>query len=84
MLETFIFRNVKKHASELISYISYMLSLKGNDVIHLLTKSGNHVLRVDLQKYNGQKAYAKYSKFFIGDESSKYKLTVSGYRGNAG
>ncbi|XP_056016811.1 uncharacterized protein LOC125673511 [Ostrea edulis] len=56
----------------------------GNDVLHLLTKSGNHVLRVDLQKFNGQKAYAKYSKFFVGDESSKYRLTVSGYRGTAG
>ncbi|XP_056016820.1 uncharacterized protein LOC125676591 [Ostrea edulis] len=56
----------------------------GNDALHLLTKSGNHVLRVDLQKFNGQKAYAKYSKFSVGDESSKYKLTVSGYKGTAG
>ncbi|XP_056016350.1 microfibril-associated glycoprotein 4-like [Ostrea edulis] len=56
----------------------------GNDVLHLLTKSGNHVLRVDLQRYNGQKAYAKYSKFSVGDEHSKYRLTVSGYRGTAG
>ncbi|XP_056016416.1 ryncolin-1-like [Ostrea edulis] len=56
----------------------------GNDVLHLLTKSGNQVLRVDLQRFNGQKAYAKYSKFSVGDESSKYRLTVSGYRGTAG
>ncbi|XP_056016280.1 fibrinogen-like protein A isoform X1 [Ostrea edulis] len=56
----------------------------GNDVLHLLTKSGNQVLRVNLQKFSGQKAYAKYSKLFVGDESSKYKLTVSGYSGTAG
>ncbi|XP_048767096.2 ryncolin-1-like [Ostrea edulis] len=56
----------------------------GNDVLHLLTKSGNNALRVDLQKFNGHKAYAKYSKISVGDESSKYKLTVSGYQGNAG
>ncbi|XP_048768000.2 fibrinogen-like protein A [Ostrea edulis] len=56
----------------------------GNDVLHLLTKSGNHVLRVDLQKFSGQKAYAKYSTFSVGDESSKYRLTVSGYSGTAG
>ncbi|XP_048742418.2 ryncolin-1-like [Ostrea edulis] len=56
----------------------------GNDALHLLTKSGNNALRVDLQKFNGQKAYAKYSKFSVGDESSKYKLTVSGYKGTAG
>ncbi|XP_056016819.1 ryncolin-1-like [Ostrea edulis] len=71
-------------SSELISYNYNILSLKGNGVLHLLTKSGNHVLRVDLQKFNGQKAYAKYSKFSVGDESSKYRLTVSGYRGTAG
>ncbi|XP_056016278.1 microfibril-associated glycoprotein 4-like isoform X1 [Ostrea edulis] len=56
----------------------------GNDAMHLLTKSGNHVLRVDLQRFNGQKAYAKYSKFSVGDESRKYRLIVSGYRGTAG
>ncbi|XP_056016837.1 ryncolin-1-like [Ostrea edulis] len=56
----------------------------GNDALHLLTKSGSQVLHVDLQKFNGQNAYAKYSKFSVGDESSKYRLTVSGYRGTAG
>ncbi|XP_056016284.1 ficolin-1-like [Ostrea edulis] len=56
----------------------------GNDALHLLTKSGKQVLRVNLQKFSGQMAYAKYSKFFVGDESSKYKLTVSGYSGTAG
>ncbi|XP_048740399.2 ryncolin-1-like [Ostrea edulis] len=56
----------------------------GNNVLHLLTKSRNNALRVDLQKFNGQKAYAKYSKFSVGDESSKYKLTVSGYKGTPG
>lgn len=50
----------------------------------MLTKSGNHVLRVELQKFNGRKAYAKYSTFSVGDRSSKYRLIVSGYSGTAG
>ncbi|XP_056016835.1 ryncolin-1-like [Ostrea edulis] len=56
----------------------------GNDALYLLTKSGNQILRVDLQKFNGQKAYAKYSRFSVGDESSQYRLSVSGYSGTAG
>jgi ficolin len=62
----------------------YSFHHKGNEALHLLTKSGNHVLRVDVNKYNGQQAYAKYSKFSVGNENSKYKLTVSGYNGTAG
>jgi hypothetical protein len=60
------------------------IQFTGNQALHFLTKSGNHVLRVDLQKFNGQKAYAKYSSFSVGAESSKYTLTVSGYSGTAG
>lgn len=41
-------------------------------------------LRVDLQKFSGEKAYAKYSKFSVGSESEKYKIIVGGYSGNAG
>lgn len=41
-------------------------------------------LRVDLQKFSGEKAYAKYSKFSVGSESEKYKIVVGGYSGNAG
>nr|XP_022292753.1 angiopoietin-2-like [Crassostrea virginica] len=56
----------------------------GNDVIHQLTKDENHVLRVELQRFSGEKGYAEYSTFIVGDEQSKYKLTVAGYKGNIG
>lgn len=56
----------------------------GNDVIHLLTKNKNQVLRVELQRFSGEKGYAEYSTFIVGDEQSKYKLTVAGYKGNIG
>ncbi|XP_062604960.1 ficolin-1-like [Saccostrea cucullata] len=56
----------------------------GNDAIHALTKDKDQELRVDLQSFNEEQAYAVYSTFYIGDEDSKYRLTVSGYSGTAG
>ncbi|XP_078313563.1 ryncolin-1-like isoform X1 [Crassostrea virginica] len=53
----------------------------GNDVIHLLTKNKTQRLRVELQRFSGEKGYAEYSTFAVGNESSKYRLNVSGYKG---
>lgn len=55
----------------------------GLDTIHTLTSKGV-MLIVDLIDLNGKKAFAKYSRFKVGDERSGYKLEVSGYFGNAG
>ena len=57
-----------------LDYIHWLLSL---------SKSGNE-LRVDLGDGQGNRAYAKYSTFSVGDESTKYVLGVSGYSGTAG
>lgn len=57
---------------------------QGNENIHLLTTNTKQELRVDLQKFSGEKAYAKYSNFSVGNEYQKYKLTVGGYSGTAG
>ncbi|XP_062588337.1 ryncolin-2-like [Saccostrea cucullata] len=56
----------------------------GNEAIHTLTKDKNQELRIDLQRHNGEEAYAVYSTFYIGDEDDKYNLAVSGYSGTAG
>ncbi|XP_078339827.1 microfibril-associated glycoprotein 4-like [Crassostrea virginica] len=56
----------------------------GNDVLHLLTKNEPKKLRVELQRFSGERGYAEYSTFAVGDESSKYQLTVSGFEGNIG
>ncbi|XP_062599676.1 ryncolin-2-like [Saccostrea cucullata] len=56
----------------------------GNDAIHVLTKDQDQELRIDLQRFNGDTAYAEYSTFYIGNEADKYRLTVSGYNGTAG
>ena len=55
----------------------------GNDKIHRLTASGPSSLRVKLEDWNGNRAYAKYGKFNIGDEQAKYRLEVGSYSGTA-
>ena len=55
----------------------------GLDKIHRLTSTATE-LRVDMQDFEGNSAYAKYTSFSVGDSSSKYTLTVSGYSGTAG
>lgn len=56
----------------------------GNKYLHILTPVKHTEMRVDMENFKGEKRYAKYSKFSIGDAASKYKLTVGGYSGNAG
>ncbi|XP_052704318.1 ryncolin-4-like [Crassostrea angulata] len=56
----------------------------GNEDIHLLTTRTSQELRVDIKKFSGEKAYAKYSTFTVGSESQKYMLAVGGYSGTAG
>ncbi|XP_066271163.1 microfibril-associated glycoprotein 4-like [Branchiostoma lanceolatum] len=55
----------------------------GNDNVHHLTAQG-YELRVDLEDFEGNSAYAKYSNFRVEDEGHMYKLTVEGYSGTAG
>ncbi|CAC5391453.1 Fibrinogen-like protein A,Ryncolin-4,Angiopoietin-related protein 1,Ficolin-2,Ryncolin-1,Tenascin-R,Fibrinogen-like protein 1,Ficolin-1,Tenascin-X,Ryncolin-3,Fibroleukin,Fibrinogen C domain-containing protein 1,Ryncolin-2,Angiopoietin-related protein 6,Techylectin-5B,Angiopoietin-related protein 2,Microfibril-associated glycoprotein 4,Fibrinogen alpha chain,Ficolin-1-A,Tenascin,Angiopoietin-4 [Mytilus coruscus] len=56
----------------------------GNKYIALLTSRGNHELRIDLEDWNGEKKYALFKSFRVGDQSTNYRLTISGYSGNAG
>ncbi|XP_061169504.1 ficolin-3-like [Saccostrea echinata] len=58
--------------------------LRGNNAIHTLTKDGNQELRIELQRFNGEKAFAQYSTFSLGSEDTYFKLYVSGYSGTAG
>ncbi|CAH3173853.1 unnamed protein product [Porites lobata] len=55
----------------------------GLDKIHRLAKTKSK-LRVDLEDFNRNTAYAEYSYFAITDERSKYKLSLGTYSGNAG
>ncbi|XP_060604596.1 techylectin-5B-like [Ruditapes philippinarum] len=56
----------------------------GNEHLSLLTSDGEHELRIEIEDFEGNSAYAKYSKFKIYPEEDNYKLEVSGYSGTAG
>lgn len=56
----------------------------GNDVIHELTKNKPNKLRIDLERFSGQKGHGEYSSFVVDNENKKYKMTVSGFHGSIG
>ncbi|XP_078493176.1 ficolin-3-like [Ciona intestinalis] len=56
----------------------------GLENLHALTSSGSYELRVELEDCENDRRYAKYSSFAIGSGEQQYRLTVSGYSGNAG
>ena len=49
-----------------------------------IVSQGKYKLRVDLEDFEGQVRYAKYSAFNIGSSWSNYKLEATGYTGDAG
>jgi len=54
-------------------------------LLHQLTKDCQYKLRFDLQALDsGQWYWAEYSTFIVDSEATKYRLTASGYSGNAG
>ncbi|XP_078592229.1 ficolin-1-like isoform X1 [Branchiostoma floridae x Branchiostoma japonicum] len=56
----------------------------GNNNLHRLTVQDVYELRVDLEDFEGNSAYAKYSTFRVEDELHRFKLTVGGFSGTAG
>ncbi|XP_062597163.1 ryncolin-1-like [Saccostrea cucullata] len=56
----------------------------GNDAVHALTTGGKMKLRIDLQRFTGEKGFVYYSSFVVGSKSDKYKLTIGGYKGSFG
>ncbi|CAC5404491.1 Fibrinogen-like protein A,Ficolin-1,Angiopoietin-related protein 7,Ficolin-2,Tenascin [Mytilus coruscus] len=56
----------------------------GNTNLQRLTSRVNTEMRVEMKNFKGEKRFAKYSMFKVGDAASKYKLTVKGFTGNAG
>lgn len=59
-------------------------SVQGNQILHEITVHELYELRVNLEDFDGNKRFAKYSHFRIGNEADGYRLTLSGYTGNAG
>ena len=52
--------------------------------INRLTKEQSNTLRVDLEDFDNNTAYAQYTTFSVGDSTTEYTLTVGGYSGTAG
>ncbi|XP_041480167.1 fibrinogen C domain-containing protein 1-like [Lytechinus variegatus] len=55
----------------------------GNDKIHRLSTQTYYVLRVELEDFQGDRKYAEYDYFRIGDEETGYKLLLGTYQGDA-
>lgn len=56
----------------------------GNDRIHLLTKTKDMMLRIELEDFQGVHEYAKYNHFYVSNEFLKYRLSIREYSGTAG
>jgi hypothetical protein len=56
----------------------------GNEHLHQLTAQIKYSLRINTDDFESNQRYAVYKQFVVGDEKSGYKLTVGGYKGNAG
>ncbi|XP_028594515.2 ficolin-3-like [Podarcis muralis] len=57
----------------------------GNENIHLLTREGEHQLRVDLVDFDDRKTFAHYQSFQLRGEEEKYQLVLGQFlSGTAG
>ena len=53
----------------------------GLDKIHRLTSQGKNRLRVELEDWEGNSAYAEYNSFAVNSEGNNYKLSLGAYSG---
>ncbi|XP_013791518.1 techylectin-5B-like [Limulus polyphemus] len=56
----------------------------GNELIFALTNEEDMTLRFDLEAFDGEKKYARYTSFLVNSERELYKITVGSYQGTAG
>ncbi|CAL4152422.1 unnamed protein product, partial [Meganyctiphanes norvegica] len=56
----------------------------GLDHIHRLTSDTINELYIELQDWQSNTRWAKYSNFAVGPAEDNYRLTVTGYSGDAG
>ena len=56
----------------------------GNSNLHRLTANADVLLRINLEDFDGNIAYAEYSTFKVADEGDKYRILLGGYNGTAG
>jgi len=63
----------------------YAVSCAGNRALSALLAGEQYALRVELEDWEGNKAYAEYEDFKVEGRGKKYRLkSVGSYSGNAG
>ena len=55
----------------------------GLETIRALSQNGDQELRIELEDFEGNKKYAKYSNFSISNASDFYRLSIGGYSENS-
>ena len=53
----------------------------GLEQLHRITTSGKYKLRIDLQDFKGNKKFAEYSSFNIGNEQDGFRLSIGAFSG---
>lgn len=57
--------------------------ITGNEKkMHHLLSQGTYELRMDIEDFDNQTHYVKYTRFNLEDESKRYIVTISGFSGN--
>ena len=56
----------------------------GNEHLHYVTNQKDYILRIDVVSGLDSSFYAEYTSFKVGNESTKYELSIGTYSGNAG
>ncbi|XP_035677673.1 angiopoietin-related protein 3-like [Branchiostoma floridae] len=56
----------------------------GLDNMYFLTNQRNYTLRIDLEDWEGNSAWARYDIFRVGGEWTYYQLSIGNYSGTAG
>jgi hypothetical protein len=78
------FRNSPKHVSFNQNWAAYKEGFGdmydefwiGNENLHKLTASGDQLLQIDLESFDGDILSLQYRLFKVGDESSSYRLEI--------
>ena len=58
--------------------------VSGNEYLSRILAQGQYELKVELEDFDGNTRYARYTTFDVGNRTSNFKLTVGGYSGDAG
>lgn len=70
---------IKKYLKKIFVYIC-----AGLDNLHELTRLENYELMVDMEDFEGNKRFARYSSFKVDNECEGYRLLVSGFNNTGG